>query len=162
MKIRIWKPGEKGNPSGRHYYYQFFLRQKRYRGILDARNAEQAKQAAQKIWDDEWNRKYDPEPPPPPVQVRFADFVKDTYLPWSKIHKGSYEDDIRITSLLADFFKGRTLAEIKPAMIEQFKAHRIGAGRAPATVNRELSVLSKVFTLAVRHEVSRNKSLSGR
>jgi hypothetical protein len=62
VKIRIWKPGEKGNPSDRYYYYQFFLRQKRYRGILDARNAEQAKQAAQKIWDDEWNRKYDPEP----------------------------------------------------------------------------------------------------
>ena len=64
MKIRIWKPGEKGNPSDRYYYYQFFLRKKRYRGILDARNAEQAKQAAQKIWDNEWNRKYDPEPPP--------------------------------------------------------------------------------------------------
>ena len=37
-------------------------------------------------------------------------------------------------------------------MIEQYKAKRIGAGRAPATVNRELSVLSKLFTLAVRHE----------
>ena len=37
-------------------------------------------------------------------------------------------------------------------MIEQYKAKRIGAGRAQATVNRKLSVLSKVFTLAVRHE----------
>ena len=49
MKIRIWKPGENGNPSDRRYYYQFFLRKKRYRGI-------------QKIWDDAWNNKYDPEP----------------------------------------------------------------------------------------------------
>ena len=37
-------------------------------------------------------------------------------------------------------------------MIEQFKARRIGAGRAPATVNRELSVVSKIFTIAARHE----------
>lgn len=37
-------------------------------------------------------------------------------------------------------------------MIELYKAKRVGAGRAHATVNRELSVLSKVFTLAVRLE----------
>jgi integrase len=37
-------------------------------------------------------------------------------------------------------------------MIEQFKARRIAAGRAPATINRELSVVSKIFTIAVRHE----------
>jgi hypothetical protein len=65
MKIRIWKPGEKGNPCAQHYYYQFFQRKKRYRGVLEARNAEQAKQAAQKIWDEEWNKRYDPEPPEP-------------------------------------------------------------------------------------------------
>ena len=43
MNIRIWKPGEEGNPCARHYYYQFFQRKKRYRGVLEARNAEQAK-----------------------------------------------------------------------------------------------------------------------
>jgi site-specific recombinase XerD len=55
-------------------------------------------------------------------------------------------------SVLTHFFKGKNLREIKPAMIEQYKAKRIGAGKAQATVNRELSVLSKVFTLAVRPE----------
>jgi site-specific recombinase XerD len=54
--------------------------------------------------------------------------------------------------MLTNFFKRKNLRKIKPAMIEQYKAKRIGVGRAPATVNRELSVLSKVFTLAVRHE----------
>ena len=37
-------------------------------------------------------------------------------------------------------------------MIERYKVRRIEAGRAPATVNRELSVVSKIFTIAVRHE----------
>lgn len=151
MKIRIWKPGEKGNPCARHYYYQFFQRKNRYRGVLEARNAEQAKLAAQKIWDEEWNKRYDPVLPEP-EQVLLADFVEETYLPWSKIHKASYDDDVRTTSVLTDFFKGKNLRDIKPAMIEQFKAKRIAAERAKATVNRELSVLSKVFTLAIRHE----------
>lgn len=151
MNIRIWKPGEEGNPCARHYYYQFFQRKKRYRGVLEARNAEQAKQAAQQIWNDTWNKRYDPEPPAP-VQILFAEFVEEAYLPWAKIHKGSYDDDVRITQMLTDFFKGKTLAEIKPAMIEQFKSSRIKAGKAPATVNRELSVLSKIFTVAVRNE----------
>ena len=96
-------------------------------------------------------KRYDPEPPAP-VQILFAEFVKETYLPWAKIHKGSYDDDVRITTMLTDFFKGKTLAEIKPAMIEQFKERRIKADKAPATVNRELSVLSKIFTVAVRAE----------
>jgi integrase len=82
----------------------------------------------------------------------FDQFVKDTYLPWSQTHKSSYGDDVRITSMLTNFFKDKTLAEIRPAKVEQFKAHRTKAGKAPATVNRELSVLSKIFTLAVRHE----------
>ena len=99
MKIRIWKPGEQGNPCARHYYYQFFQRKKRYRGVLEARNAEQAKQAAQKVWDEEWNKRYDPEPPAP-EQVLFADFVQEIYLPWSKIHKASYEDDVANTQYL--------------------------------------------------------------
>ena len=32
------------------------------------------------------NKKYDPEPPTP-EQVLLADFVKDTYLPWSRLTK---------------------------------------------------------------------------
>jgi len=151
MNIRIWKPGEKGNPCVRHYYYQFFQRKNRYRGVLEARNAEQARQAAQQIWDEQWTKKYDPEPPPP-LQVPFADFVAEAYLPWAKIHKASYDDDERVTEMLKGLFKGKNLADIKPAMIEQFKQRRIKAGKAPATINRELSILSKVFTVAVRNE----------
>src|SRR5258706_10902666 len=151
MNITVLKPGGVGNPSARHYYYQFFQGKKRYRGVLEARNAEQANRAANQIWAAEWDKKYDPEPvAPKPVQM-FSTFVKETYLPWSKTHKGSYGDDVRITTMLTDFFTDKTLAEIKPAMIEQFKAHRVTAGKASATVNRELSVLSKIFTIAVRH-----------
>lgn len=152
MNINIWKPGETGNPSARHYYYQFFQDKKRYRGILEARNAEQAKRAANKIWIDEWNKKNDPEPVEPPPARMFADFVRETYLPWSESHKASYGDDVRIATMLIDFFKDMSLSEIKPAKIMEFTDQRKQAGKALATINRELSVLSKIFAVAVRVE----------
>ncbi len=44
MNINIKKPGEKGNPSKRRYYYEFTIRKERHRGIIpDARNFAQAK-----------------------------------------------------------------------------------------------------------------------
>lgn len=154
MNIKIWKPKDKGNRCPGSFYYQFFLRKQRYRGVLDARNLEQATEAAHKIWDEKWSNKYVPEEKPVTL---FETFIKDSYLPWSKTHKASYSDDVRITTMLADFFKDKTLAEITPAMIEQFKADRIAKQKAPATINRELSVLSKVFTVAVRlHEAESN------
>lgn len=54
--------------------------------------------------------------------------------------------------MLVEFFKDKTLTEIEPAMIEQFKTNRRQKGKAPATINRELSVLSKMFTVAIRLE----------
>jgi hypothetical protein len=113
------------------------------------RNAEQARRAAEQIWNDEWNKKHDAEPVEPKAFRMFAAFVKETYLPWAKNHKPSYNDDVRITTMLTDFFKDKRLTEIKPVMVEQFKANRPEAGKALATINRELSVLSKVFTVAI-------------
>jgi integrase len=150
MRIKIRKPGE----IGKSYYYDFTLHGTRYRGAIpDARNMEQAKLAAQQVWDDIFNKKYNPAPPEP--KPLFADFVKDSFLPYSKLNKRTYDDDVRITAILCDFFNGMTIDEITPAMVEKYKQHR-SAGktrletlRRPATVNRELSILSRIFTLAV-------------
>lgn len=152
MRIKVWKPGEPGNPSTRNYYYQFFQRKKRYRGILDVRNAEQARGAAEQIWIDEWNKEKEPERVEPKPARLFSEFAIKTYLPWSKSHKASYEDDVRITTMLTDFFKDKTLAEIEPAMVELFKSERLKPGKAQVTINRELSVLSKIFPVAIRLE----------
>ena len=130
MRIKVWKPGEPGNPSTRNYYYQFFQRKKRYRGILDVRNAEQARGAAEQIWIDEWNKEKEPERvEPKPVRL-FSEFAIKTYLPWSKSHKASYEDDVRITTMLTEIFKDKTLPEIKPAMVELFKSPASRTGQS--------------------------------
>lgn len=47
-------------------------------------------------------------------------------------------------------FGGRTLAEITPKLIVEYKARRYAAGLKPASINRELASLKKAFNLAVR------------
>jgi integrase len=51
---------------------------------------------------------------------------------------------------LKAFFGGRTLAEITPKLIADYKAQRYAAGLKPASINRELASLKKAFNLAVR------------
>ena len=51
---------------------------------------------------------------------------------------------------LTAFFGGRTLAEITPKLIAEYKAQRYAAGLKPASINRELASLKKAFNLAVR------------
>ena len=51
---------------------------------------------------------------------------------------------------LKAFFGGRTLAEITPKLIVEYKAVRYAAGLKPASINRELASLKKAFNLAVR------------
>ena len=51
---------------------------------------------------------------------------------------------------LTAFFGGRTLAEITPKLIVEYKNRRYAAGLKPASINRELATLKKAFNLAVK------------
>ena len=54
------------------------------------------------------------------------------------------------TNSLKAFFGARTLAEITPKLIVEYKNWRYAAGLKPASINRELANLKKAFNLAVR------------
>ena len=64
------------------------------------------------------------------------------------------EDDEERARPLKDFFAGKRLRDITPMLIEQFKQGRLKTktlhkrDRSLATVNRELQVLSNVFSMA--------------
>jgi integrase len=78
----------------------------------------------------------------------FEDFVKE-YAEWAKVNHRSYEtmDAVRIRCLLK-FFRHKRLHEITSWLIEGFKRQREKIVK-PATVNRELAVLSSVFSKAI-------------
>lgn len=70
----------------------------------------------------------------------------------------SFEREVIICKLALPFFKGKDLRQIKPAEIEKFKQLRANTKtqhdtiRKPATFLRELSIISKIFSLAIKND----------
>jgi len=98
------------------------------------------------------------------ISPKLADFTKEVYLPWSQKHKRSaYDDELITENIIIPYFGAKRLSEITPKLVRQFQRARLDAParkgkektapRQPATVNREMSVLSRIFSLAVEEEL---------
>jgi len=118
--------------------------------IPEARTKQQAEEAQVKIKREIFDDKYNPAA----GNKDFADFVDEVFVPWAKASKRSWQDDEERARPLKEFFKGKRLRDITPMLIEKYKQLRLKTTtlhkreRSPATVNRELQVLSKVFSMA--------------
>src|SRR5690242_8957409 len=92
------------------------------------------------------------------ASIPFAEFVHNVYLPWAKANKRSSGDDERHAKVFCRHFGNKSLSEIDYQMIEEFKVERMnsitrhGRTRKPASVNRELAILSGVFRMAVDYD----------
>lgn len=126
------------------------------RVLRKARTRAQAIKAESVIQNKLFENKYKVEKRP---EVRFDKFVKDHFLPYSELHKRTYPDDVLVCNMLFETFGRMNISEINPPMIEKFKQKRLEGEttykrkRNPATVNRELCVLSKIFSLAFDAEL---------
>jgi integrase len=95
-----------------------------------------------------------------------SDFLDQVYLPWSKANKKSWRDDAYTAPMLKQYFEGKALREISAQLVEQFKNDRLntktkeGTARRPATVNRELTLLSSAFSLAVKYDKAESNPCS--
>lgn len=147
---------------GKVWWYDFGHH--RYRGpIPEARTKHEAEQAEVKLKRDVFEGKYGKQF----GTMLFAEFVgnpdaennefaEGSFLEWAKNNKRSWKHDrFRVRALL-EAFKGKMLGEISPLAIEGFKTKRRHSftkrkkQRSPASVNRELELLSRIFSLAVR------------
>jgi integrase len=147
---------------GKVWWYDFGNHH--YRGpIPEARTKHEAEQAEVKLKRDVFEGKYGKQF----GTMNFASFVgnpdadngefgEGTFLEWSKNNKRSWKHDRFRARTLLDAFRGKTLAEVSAADIERFKSRRQHSfinkekQRSPASVNRELELLSRIFSLAVR------------
>jgi integrase len=136
----------------------------KYRGpIPEARTKHEAEQAEIKLKRDVFEGKYGRQF----GTMSFAAFVGDpdakenqfgegTFLEWAKNNKRSWKHDRFRVRVLLEAFRGRTLGEISPLAIETLKNRRRQAftkrktQRSPASVNLELQLLSRIFSLAIR------------
>ncbi len=147
---------------GQTWWYDFHNH--KYRGpIPEARTKYEAEQAEVKLKRDVFEGKYGEQL----GTMLFGDFVgnpdaKDdsfgegTFLEWAKNNKRSWKHDRFRVRVLVEAFRGRTLGYISPLAIEALKNKRRQSisqrkkERSPASVNRELELLSRIFSLAVR------------
>lgn len=92
--------------------------------------------------------------------ILFEDFLIEYYLPFAEQNhsKVTFDNEVRICKASLPYFGGKHLRQIKAADIEKFKNYRAnletqhGTPRKPATVLRELSIISKIFSLAIRND----------
>jgi len=140
---------------GSRYHYDFMIRRQRYRGAIpEARTKAEAEQAETKVKNKVYERKYGKVS----ASRQFGEFVNTTYLPWARANKRSSRDDELHATVFSRHFGKKGLNEIDQQMIEEFKVKRMrsitryGRTRRPASVNRELAILSGIFRMAVDYE----------
>ena len=154
--MAVWKryngKHAKDAPKGKGIWIVEFRLRGHYikQAIPEARTKQDAElvqtQIKRAIFDEKYN--------PAAGNRDFVEFVDEVYLPWARASKKSWKDDEERAKPVKAFFKGKRLRDINPMLIEQFKQLRLNTKtgnrrtRAPATVNRELQVISKVFSMA--------------
>jgi len=138
---------------GTHWHYRFRLRGVRYRGALpEARTKLMAEQAETKLKADVYQGNFGKLET---GTMKVADFIDEIYMPWAQSNKKSWKNDDYNKVILKTFFGNRQLREIQPLEIERFKTKRLATetkhetARAPASVNREFEMLSRIYTLAI-------------
>lgn len=147
--MSVYKRGSQGT----HWHYSFRVRGVRYRGaIKEARTKKQAEQAESQLKQDIFEGKFGRLET---GTMKLKDFIDEIYMPWAKANKKSWVNDNYNKVILIKVFGNKQLREIQPLDIERFKSKRLATKtrfkteRAPASVNREFELLSRIFTLAI-------------
>jgi integrase len=92
-----------------------------------------------------------------------AEFIKKEYLPWARQHKRSWGNDVSRARHITESttLKGKRFADISPLLLEKFKRERSESITKrfkrhphPATINHDLNLLSKVFSLAIENGIT--------
>jgi excisionase family DNA binding protein len=88
--------------------------------------------------------------PSPPQKLSFSDFSRMYLENYAKVNKRSWKDDsYRLEARMKPYFGSYQLEEITPLMVEKYRAQRLKEGVTRSTVNRETTILKKMFNLAI-------------
>lgn len=142
---------------GEHWYVDISEkgRHRVQRVLKGARTKAQALKAEAKLRTQIFEKKYDLVERP---ECRFDKFVVASFLPTKELKK-SYKSIYSICKALKAFFGKHFISEIDTEMIERYRQMRVeqktrlGRKRSPLRVNKEMQVLSSIFTLALEKQL---------
>lgn len=85
----------------------------------------------------------------------------EKYLVWAKDNHRSFQRDITISKVLENFFRGMQINTISSWHIEKYKSKRKADGLSLSTVNRELTVLKRIFNLGIKWNLINDNPVNG-
>lgn len=77
------------------------------------------------------------------------EFIESDYKPWVLAHHKRGEETLAALNRCFNTMYSKPLAEITPALLEQWRVKRVNAGTSQATINRNITTLKAVITKAV-------------
>jgi integrase len=150
---RTWKKPD-GTKRVRYYLHKTINGERQKILIPTARTKAEAETAAIKIAADIHAGIYGNSK----SNITLKEFVDKTFTAWTKEHKKSWNSDLSRLKPIVAFFGKKRLKDISPFEVESYKLKRLKTPvkykksekpRTVASVNRELQLLSRVFTLAI-------------
>lgn len=141
---------------GSTWRYSFTINKVRYRAsVPEARTKREAVEAENQVRRSVYEGTFQKRSISEIGTTLLSTFIDEVFVPWSKANKRSWANDVYRGRVLCDYFRGKRFCDITPMLIEQFKIDRAntatkhGGTRSRDTVNRELQLLSSVFTKAL-------------
>jgi len=128
------------------WYVDFTFNKKRIRQF-GGYTKEQARNTLAKMRIEKLDERLGFKKPTQP-HIDFDQFAREFIEIYSKQNKKSWTRDEVSLKSLKPFFKGKTIQDIGPELIERYKAKR-KTEVSPATVNRDLAFLKTMFNKAV-------------
>jgi integrase len=146
---RTWKRPD--GSKGACWYFHKTINGVRYRDrIPTARTKGQAEEAERQILSEIHAGAYGK----PQGKIKMREFVEKHYQPWAHVNKRSWRNDESRVKPILEFFGSKMLCEINSSLVLEFREALRGRKtkrgmRSPASVNRVLQLLSRLFSRAI-------------
>ena len=161
---------------GQFYHYEFFVNGNRYAGSFNGKNGaktaankkeatEFAYQERRKVLDGTFRDEMERE-----ELKDFATFVDKVYLPFAREHHSSSTHDEFRCEVMKEYFEAKRFDEITMMLVVKFINERLNSDtvrkevldngsavnkkRSPTTVNKEVTLLSSIFRMAIKEKVA--------
>ncbi len=89
------------------------------------------------------------------------DRLLEDYLKYAEDNHRSYKRDVTISKVLLKFFSKMPLSNVTSWHVEKFKSQRKEEGKSLSTINRELTVLKRVFNLGIEWKLTTQNPVKG-